>query len=34
MKVDYEKTYESARWEFIHYMMQMLGFCEKQINLN
>ena len=28
-KVDYEKEYDSVRQEFIYYMLDRLGFCEK-----
>ena len=30
-KVDYEKVYESVVWEFIYYMLERLGFCDKWI---
>ena len=30
-KVDYEKAYDSVRWEFIYYMLGRLGFCEQWI---
>jgi len=30
-KVDYEKAYDSVRWEFIYYMLGRLGFCGKWI---
>ena len=31
LKVDYEKTYDSVRWDFISYMLERLGFCEQWI---
>jgi len=31
-KVDYEKAYDSVRWDFLYYMMDKLGFCEKWIS--
>jgi len=31
-KVDYEKAYDSVRWDFIYYMLGRLGFCEKWIS--
>ena len=31
-KVYYEKAYDSARWDFIYYMLGKLGFCEKWIS--
>ena len=31
-KVDYEKAYDSVRWDFIYYMLGKLGFCEKWIS--
>jgi len=30
-KVDYEKAYDLVRWDFIYYMIGMLGFYEKWI---
>jgi len=30
-KVDYEKAYDSVRWDFISYMLERLGFCEQWI---
>ena len=30
-KVDYEKAYDSIDWDFIYYMLQRLGFCEKWV---
>ena len=30
-KVDYEKTYNFVSWEFIYYMLEMLGFYGKWI---
>ena len=30
-KVDYEKTYDSISWEFIYYMLESVGFCDKWI---
>ena len=30
-KVDYEKAYDSIRWEFIYYMLGRLRFCGKWI---
>ena len=30
-KVDYEKAYDSMRWDFIYYMLGMLDFYEKWI---
>ena len=30
-KVDYEKAYDSVRWEFIYYMLERVGFCGKWI---
>lgn len=29
IKVDYEKAYDSVRWEFLYYMLSRLGFSEK-----
>jgi len=31
-KVDYEKAYDSLRWDFIYYMLGRLGFSEKWIS--
>ena len=31
VKVDYEKAYDSIRWDFLFYMMKRLGFCAKWI---
>ena len=31
-KVDYEKAYNLVDWDFIYYMLQRLGFCEKWID--
>jgi len=31
-KVDFEKTYDSVRWEFIYYMLEKVGFCGKWIH--
>ena len=28
-KVDFEKAYDSVRWEFIYYMLERVGFCNK-----
>ena len=28
-KVDYEKAYDSVIWDFVHYMIEILGFCRK-----
>ena len=30
-KADFEKAYDSMRWEFIYYMFERLGFCGKWI---
>jgi len=30
-KVDYEKAYDSVSWEFLYYMLDMLGFCAQWI---
>ncbi|XP_068475932.1 secreted RxLR effector protein 78-like [Phaseolus vulgaris] len=30
-KVDYEKAYNSVKWEFMYYMLARLGFCDKLI---
>jgi len=30
-KVDFEKAYDSVRWEFIYYMLEKVGFCDKWI---
>jgi len=30
-KVDYEKAYDSVRWEFLFYMLGRMGFCVKWI---
>jgi len=30
-KLDYEKAYDSVRWDFISYMLERLGFCEQWI---
>jgi len=32
LKVDYEKGYDSVRWDFLLYMLQKLGFHSKWIN--
>ena len=32
IKVDYEKAYDSVSWEFILYMLKMVGFCDKWIH--
>lgn len=29
LKVDFEKAYDSINWDFLDYMMDRLGFCEK-----
>ena len=31
-KVDFRKAYDSVRWDFIYYMLDRLGFCEKWIS--
>jgi len=31
-KVDYEKAYDSLRWNFIYYMLERIDFCEKWIS--
>jgi len=28
-KVDYEKAYDSVKWEFLYYMLRRLGFCAR-----
>jgi len=28
-KVDYKKAYDSVRWDFIYYMLDILGFLQK-----
>ena len=30
-KVDYEKAYNSVKWDFIYYMLRRLGFCDRWI---
>ena len=30
-KVDYEKAYDSVKWEFLYYMLRRLGFCARWI---
>ena len=30
-KSDFEKAYDSERWEFIYYMLERLDFCGKWI---
>jgi len=30
-KVDYEKAYESISWDFIYYMLERVGLCDKWI---
>jgi len=30
-KVDYEKAYDSVSWDFIYYMLERLGFCDRWI---
>src|ERR1044072_677511 len=30
-KVDFEKTYESVKWEFLFYMLRRMEFCDKWI---
>ena len=30
-KVDYEKAYDSVKWDFIYYMLRRLGFCDRWI---
>jgi len=32
VKLDFEKAYESIKWEFPFYIMGKLGFCSKWIN--
>jgi len=31
-KVDYEKAYDSASWEFIYFMLWRMGFCDMWIH--
>ena len=31
VKLDFEKAYDSVSWEFLFYMMRILGFCGKWI---
>jgi len=31
LKVDYEKAYDSVRWDFVYYMMRRLGFHRRWI---
>lgn len=31
-KVDFEKAYDSIRWQFLKYMMKRLNFCDKWIS--
>ena len=31
VKVDYEKAYDSVDWEFLYYIMDILGFNGRQI---
>jgi len=31
VKLDFEKAYDSVSWEFLFYIMRILGFCEKWI---
>ncbi|GKV51190.1 hypothetical protein SLEP1_g57860 [Rubroshorea leprosula] len=28
-KIDFEKAYDKVSWEFLEYMMQRMGFCDK-----
>ena len=30
--MDFRKAYDSVRWDFIYYMLDRLGFCEKWIS--
>jgi len=32
VKVDYEKAYDSVNWDFLYYMMNRLGFCNRWID--
>ena len=32
LKVDYEKAYDSVRWEFLYHIMQRMGFHSRWIN--
>jgi len=31
VKVDYEKAYDSVNWDFLYYMLNRLGFCDKWV---
>ncbi|KAK2372487.1 hypothetical protein QL285_073613 [Trifolium repens] len=32
LKVDFEKAYDSVEWEFLDYMLERFGFCQKWRN--
>lgn len=32
-KLDYEKAYDSVRWDFLLYMLHRINFCSQWINL-
>jgi len=31
VKVDYEKAYDSINWDFLYYMLNKLGFCDRWV---
>jgi len=31
VKINFEKAYDLVKWEFLYYMIKILGFCSKWI---